>query len=220
MRRMLRKHRPSLVIVDPIQAFIGPNVDFYKANQVRPILSGLGSLAEEFSCSFLIIAHLGKSGERSGFNKILGTVDFGAACRSVMLTAREPSDPSVRYLCLDRSTSHEDKLAIKYAIEGCELKMDDVTSETARIGWGEVIREAYDEIVGRKPQQATKTQEVSDMLLSELSSRDEVPQRELEEKAGSRSTLMRAKKLLEDEGYSIRSRKDGLTSGWVWSIET
>lgn len=41
-----------LVIIDPVQAFIGANVDMNRANEVRPVFRKLGMIAEKTGCKF------------------------------------------------------------------------------------------------------------------------------------------------------------------------
>ncbi len=85
LREMLERLRPRLVVIDPIQAFLGADVNMHRANQVRPLLSGLSKLAEEFGCAFILIRHLGKSMKGKAMYSGLGSIDFAAAARSVLL---------------------------------------------------------------------------------------------------------------------------------------
>lgn len=85
LREMLEQAKPLLVVIDPIQAFLGAGVDMHRANEVRPLLSGLAKLAEDFHCAFILIRHLGKSTKGKAMYSGLGSIDFAAAARSVLL---------------------------------------------------------------------------------------------------------------------------------------
>ena len=50
-----------LLIIDPIQAFLGAEVDMNRANEVRPVLKKLGDMAQRTGCAVLLIGHLNKA---------------------------------------------------------------------------------------------------------------------------------------------------------------
>ncbi|MGE5633335.1 MAG: AAA family ATPase [Caulobacteraceae bacterium] len=60
LRQVMVETRPKLMVIDPIQGFLGPKVDMNKAEQIRPVLSNLNRLADEFRCAVVIIRHLAK----------------------------------------------------------------------------------------------------------------------------------------------------------------
>ena len=79
LREMLEQLHPKLVVIDPVQAFLGADVDMHRANEVRPLLSGLSKLAEEYQASIILIRHLGKSMKGKAMYSGLGSIDFAAA---------------------------------------------------------------------------------------------------------------------------------------------
>ena len=44
--RAIRENNARLVIIDPMQAFLGADVDMNRANEVRPIFRSLGDIAQ------------------------------------------------------------------------------------------------------------------------------------------------------------------------------
>ena len=46
IERAIRENQAKLLIIDPIQAFLGAQVDMNRANEVRPIFRALGEIAE------------------------------------------------------------------------------------------------------------------------------------------------------------------------------
>lgn len=89
LREALEQVRPALVVIDPLQGYIG-GIDMHRANEVRPVLSGVAKLAEEFHCAVLAIRHLSKSGGSKAVYRGLGSIDFTAAARSVLLVGQDP----------------------------------------------------------------------------------------------------------------------------------
>jgi len=93
LRLALDQVRPALLVVDPIQQYLGVGVDMHRANEVRPLLARLVALAEEFNCAALVIRHLGKSTQDKAVYRGLGSIDFAAAARSILLAGADPKDP-------------------------------------------------------------------------------------------------------------------------------
>ena len=47
-----------MIILDPMQAYLGEKVDMNRANEVRSILSQLGRIAEKYKCAIILVGHL------------------------------------------------------------------------------------------------------------------------------------------------------------------
>ena len=61
IEKAVRQNHVRLVIIDPVQAFIGADVDMNRANEVRPVFRKLGMIAEKTGCAIVLIGHLNKS---------------------------------------------------------------------------------------------------------------------------------------------------------------
>ena len=101
----LMQIKPNLVVVDPIQAYLGAGVDMHRANEVRPVLAGLAALAEKHKFAALCIRHLGKSGQDRVIYRGLGSIDFAAAARSILLVGQHPDDERRRVLAQQKFPS-------------------------------------------------------------------------------------------------------------------
>ena len=72
----------------------------HRANEVRPILKRTAAMAERTGCAVILIGHMNKAqGLKSGYRG-LGSIDFRAAARSVLVVGRLRDDPAVRILSL------------------------------------------------------------------------------------------------------------------------
>jgi hypothetical protein len=87
-----------LVIVDPIQSYLGAGVDLHRSNETRPVLDGLAKLAEKHGCAILLLRHLSKQSGGKAIHRGLGSIDFSGAVRSEMLAGSLPDDPEARAL--------------------------------------------------------------------------------------------------------------------------
>lgn len=90
LRQAVEEIKPALLVVDPLQAYLGASVDMHRANEVRPALSPIADLAEEFGFAALLIRHLRKSSSSRAVHRGLGSIDFSAVTRSMLLIAEDP----------------------------------------------------------------------------------------------------------------------------------
>jgi hypothetical protein len=91
--RMLASLKPALVIVDPIQAYLGPDADMHRANDVRESLRIAAVLGEKHGTTFLLLAHLSKAPQGRAVYRTLGSIDFVAGVRSLLMVGLDPTDP-------------------------------------------------------------------------------------------------------------------------------
>jgi hypothetical protein len=91
LMREAERLQAKLIVLDPIQAFIGAEVDAHRANEIRPILQGLIGIAQACKCSVLGLGHTTK-GAKDGHavHALLGSTDYTAAARSVLLQGKDP----------------------------------------------------------------------------------------------------------------------------------
>jgi len=80
--KTLSEHKPELVVIDPIQSYLGAGVDAHRSNETRPILDGLAKLAEKHHVAALIPRHASKNGSGRAIYRGLGSIDFTGAVRS------------------------------------------------------------------------------------------------------------------------------------------
>ena len=93
-----------LVILDPIQAYIGAKVDMHRANEIRPVLKHLGMIAEKYNCAIVLIGHMNKAAGSKSTYRGLGSIDIQATARSVLLVARLRDKPNIRIMAHDKSS--------------------------------------------------------------------------------------------------------------------
>jgi hypothetical protein len=89
----LQRTNAGLAVIDPVQSYLGANVDFHRCNETRPILDGLFRLAEKHRCSFLLLRHLSKQQSGRVIHRGIGTIDFTGAVRSELLAGSAPDNP-------------------------------------------------------------------------------------------------------------------------------
>ena len=104
IEQIMKALKPALMIFDPLQAYLGADVDMHRANQIRPVLSRIAALAEQYDCAVLLIMHNSKMTQNKALHRALGSIDIPAVARSMLMLARDPQDPTRRIMCHEKSS--------------------------------------------------------------------------------------------------------------------
>lgn len=96
LRQAIIEFKPRLVVIDPIQAYIGNDADLQIACRARKLMSRLGMWASTFNCAIVLIGHMNKREGTKGLYRSLGSIDVVAAARSVLQVERHVDNPDVR----------------------------------------------------------------------------------------------------------------------------
>ncbi len=196
IEKAIKQTNAKLVIIDPIQAFLGADVDMNRANEVRPLLRKLGEVAERTDCAIVLIGHLNKaSGQQSGYRN-LGSIDFRAAARSVLVVGKSKDDPNIRILAHDKSSLAPAGASLAFAL-----------GDEDGFRWLGVYEITADELLAGIEKKESKTQEARDLIRNMLSGGKEVLSSQLDKAALERGistrTLRDAKKEL---GETLKSK--------------
>jgi len=117
LQRNIELVKPALVIIDPLVAYIGAGIDINRANETRAVMSRLAEIAELSHVAILAVRHLTKGGALKAIYRGLGSIDFTAACRSVLMAGCDPDNDQKRAIVQIKSN-----LAVKGKAIGFELR--------------------------------------------------------------------------------------------------
>ena len=84
----IKRTGARVLILDPIQAYLGGTMDMNRANEARDMTKRLSLLAEKYKCAILLIGHMNKAGGNKAAYRGMGSIDFFAVARSVLLVVR------------------------------------------------------------------------------------------------------------------------------------
>ena len=197
-----------LIILDPIQAYIGAAVDMHRANEIRPVLKHLGIIAEKHNCAIILIGHMNKASGSKSTYRGLGSIDIQATARSVLLVARLRDKPNIRIMAHDKSS-----LAPAGDAIGFEMTED---NGMVCIGPYDIT---IDELLSGNDGRGKKKLDIAENFIKEyFGSNKVIPSNEIMMEAAKRSikrnTLLSAKKKL-----GITSDKEKAEDGtiyWTW----
>ena len=92
MEQAVQENGAKFIVLDPLQAYLGENVDMHRANEVRPVFKRLCAMVDRTGCAIILIGHMNKAQGLKSSYRGLGSIDFRTAARSVLLVGRLKSD--------------------------------------------------------------------------------------------------------------------------------
>ena len=125
-----------VVILDPIQAYLGSEVNMNSANEIREVTKRLGQLADRYNCAIILVGHMNKGGGKASYRG-LGSIDFQAVARSVLIVGRLKDNPTMRVIAQGKSSlAHEgDSISFELNKETgfqwigkCEMSVEELLS--------------------------------------------------------------------------------------------
>ena len=117
-----------LVVLDPLQGYLGAGVDMHRENEIRPLMHRLSSLAEKYRCAVVLIGHMNKNSMGKAGYRALGSIDIPAAARSVIVCGRIREEPEMRVLFQIKNSLAPEATPIAFRLD-----------KTSGFGWvGEV----------------------------------------------------------------------------------
>ena len=120
----------ALVILDPLQAFLGADVDMHRANEIRPVMTILAQMAARNHCAVVLIGHMNKQMGTKSLYRGLGSIDLTAAARSVLLMARDPKEQDIRVMMHIKSSLAKEGSPLAFRIgENSRLDYEGVYAE-------------------------------------------------------------------------------------------
>lgn len=112
----IRETNAKLLILDPLQGYLGRNVDMNRANEIRDVLKRLTVIADQTGCAVVLIGHLNKAVGANSAYRGLGSMDFRAAARSVLLVGRMKKEPHVRVIVHDKSSLAPEGKSVAFSL--------------------------------------------------------------------------------------------------------
>ena len=192
IEKAIVENNARLVIIDPIQAYLGADVDMNRANEVRPIFMRLGRVAQRTGCAILLIGHLNKAAGMQSLQRGLGSIDIAAAVRSVMFIGKLKHDPTMRILTHEKSSLAPPGVSLAFSL-----------GDEGGFRWvGEYDITADEMLSGIEPQRETKTQQAKDLICTLLAGGKQVLSEDIDKAALERGipgrTVRDAKRELGD----------------------
>ena len=193
-----------LLILDPIQAYLGGGMDMNRANEARDMTKKLGALAEKTKCAIILIGHMNKASGNKAAYRGMGSIDFFAVARSVLLVGRVEGESNTRAV-----VQIKNNLAAFGHTKAFALSEDGFK-------WLGDYEITVHEVLGGITPKANKMELAKQMLRELAETQSAVLSNEIFDRADelgiSKRTLENAKKEL-----GIRARK--INNAWYWELD-
>ena len=228
LEQLIEENGASFVAIDPVSAYLGPDVNSHKEADVRNVLAPLSLLAERTRIVLVMLMHLNKGSGVSALYRATGSIAFPAVARVVLGVATDPNDEKRRLLLPIKMNIGVVQAGIGYRIETHTAPAPILVAATAEdqppvIAWDDepVTIDATSALDrSGSAQEVGAASEVKD-ILRELLSSGRVSANEckrvVRETTGmtGESVLSRARR---DLGVKVHRVGFGQGSVWFWEI--
>ena len=170
MDEELKVHPASLLVIDPLAAFLAGDLDSHRDVPVRAALAPLAKLAADHDVAVLAIVHLTKGARDTPALRAQGSVGFGAAARTVLFLGRDPgdSDSPERHLVVVKSNLGPPPHGLRFTLAGGRFEWlghSELSGQDLAAPWGDaeergVLAEAKTMLADLLSSGAKRTREV------------------------------------------------------------
>jgi len=138
LRQVFQTHRPRLIVIDPITAYLG-KIDSYKDAEVRGMLTPLLEAIEQVEATLLWIAHLNKASQGKALYRSANSIAFVAAARLSLLVGPHPDEPTQGVLAQVKSNNAAKAQSLSYSVT------------SGAVVWGGPVRYTADDLTQPAP---------------------------------------------------------------------
>ena len=179
-------------------------MDMNRANEARDMTKKLAALAEKYQCAIVLVGHMNKAAGNKAAYRGMGSIDFFAVARSVLLVGRVEGEANIRAV-----VQIKNNLAAFGHPKAFELSEDG-------FHWLGDYEITADEVLGGIAPKANKPEQAKRLLREVAGTNNAMQSNEIfnltEEQGISRRTLENAKKEL-----SIRAKR--INNSWYWELD-
>jgi archaellum biogenesis ATPase FlaH len=116
LEQTIKLRNAILVVLDPLTAVLGHNIDSSRDQGIREIFTPLAQLAERSNCAILIIRHLKKGTSDNLLYRGAGSIGIIAAARSGLIITYDPADEKKRVLATTKNNLCEPANNLSYQV--------------------------------------------------------------------------------------------------------
>lgn len=205
IEQAILKEKAKLMILDPIQAYLGAKMDMNRANEARDMTKHLGQVAERTGCAIVLIGHMNKNAGGKIAYRGMGSIDFFAVARSVLLVGRVKGQENRRAMIQIKNNLAERGHAKSFVLT------DGVFT------WKGDYDITEDELAGGFAPKTSKQEEAKDLFVSLSCTTKEAAVSQIQEKARDRGISWRTMEMVKKE-LQIKSKK--VNNAWYWILDS
>lgn len=207
----------AVLIVDPLMAYLGGDVNSHRDQDVRRALAPLAQMADQLGVAVILVRHLSKSGGNNAIYRGGGSIGIIGAARLGFTFGRDPEDETRVIVACTKANITAMPNSLAYRLH------DSAEHGCARVEWedGPVNISATDLLNASHESSDDRADrnDAADWLRGYLDDNsgeaEAVDIFKAAEKVGiSRDSIKRAKRRA-----GVISRKNGMDAGWMWMFD-
>jgi hypothetical protein len=116
----------ALIVVDPLDSFLGRS-DSHRKSETQSAIGHLAQVAQSLRCGALGIAHLNKGDSANVVDRVVGSVGFSTAVRSLIAVGESPTEPGVRIAAVAKANMTDISTipAVTFRVDAAEVDHPD-----------------------------------------------------------------------------------------------
>jgi hypothetical protein len=215
LERMIARIDAKLVIVDPLNAYLGEKVDSHNDQKIRQVLGPLSEIANKTGAVVLCLRHLAKSGGTKAIYRGMGSIGYTAAARANFFVADHPEKKDRFVIAASKFNLGPKPPSLEYFIE--TVTVQGLVKPVPRVAGGAPCALTANDLSAAQTEEAAgggRFHEAADFLREALKdgvTAEKDVKRQARDLDIAPATLKRAKKSLK-----IRSTQKG--RAWYWQL--
>jgi hypothetical protein len=139
--RLIEEHldkKPDirLVIIDPLNSFVGAGMNVNSDPDVRRMLVKLHGMAKSHNIAVVIIQHLNKDETKNARYRGLGSIGFMGYVRQAIAIGVDPDDKSIKVMANLKCSLRRPPASLTYSIVGKHHDSPEIIETLPAITWG------------------------------------------------------------------------------------
>jgi hypothetical protein len=197
-----------LLILDPLQSYLGGAVNMHMASQTRAKLDPLIRVAERTGCAVLVVSHMAKESGGRAIHSMLGSVDIMGAMRMALMIGTPADNREERALLLVKHSVGPWVETLGFRI------VRDLADKGVHVKWTGVSALTYSDMVAaEKPKNKSQTEQAREWLKTALAPGPRLAKELVEASGFSERVLQKA-----SEGLVAKCRRGGKHGPWEWRL--
>ena len=212
LEEMVKKVNAVLMIIDPLNAYLGEKVDSNNDKEIRRVLGPLSEMANRTGCVILSLRHCNKSGGGKAIYRGLGSIGYTAAARAQFFMAEHPEEPGTFVFACAKFNLGPKPDSLKYKLDFVDVP--GISSPVPFVASAETCALTANDLAASVQSTGDKLSDAMEFLEAVLEygrvTAKEVEQKAFKQKISTR-TLRRARIELKIEPYQEGGK-------WWWQL--
>ncbi len=212
LRKELEVREYRLLVIDPLNAYIGADTKANMDNAIRSVLTPIQALAEDFKLAVIGIVHFNKDKNQSAAGRILGSVGYVNAVRMVWNVIPDKDDVKRKLFVGSKQNIVDEQEGLAFRIiADAEEQKKPKKFQIPKLVWEDgTVSITADEAMSADTSLGAAVEWLQEELQGSMKASSRIYKSAVDEGVSKR-TLERAKKEL-----GVKSIK--MNDGWYWSL--